>query len=256
VSWIAYYAPGSGLGHLNRGLAVCLALRELGHEVQLLANSPFARGVAGLAKCPVVGVAPEEVESYLARHRPGVLVMDTFAEGLRGERPRARAMVHVARRLRRPVAVVGFDAVIQAEPLAAEQEALLPVETVRLPGPIRLEPGQVATPVPRELDRDGLHLVVHSGPATEVAQLVALAPEPRAVIHLNYYPACNVMGRAAHVYTGAGYNSMADMLGRANHTAVPFPRSYDDQAARRRGFFTEPIDGTALAARTIASLLP
>jgi len=255
VSWIAYYAPGSGLGHLNRGLAVCLALRDAGHDARLLSNSPFARAVAGLAKCPVVGVAPEEVEAYLGQNPPAVLVMDTFAEGLRGERPRARAMVHVARRLRRAVAVEGFDGVILAEPLAAEHELLLG-GAVRLPGPIRLAPGRVATPVPLELDRDGLHLVVHSGPATEVAQLVALAPEPRAVVNLNYYPACNVIGRAAHVYSGAGYNIMADMLGRANHTALPFPRRYDDQAARVRGFFTAPIDGTELAARTIASFLP
>lgn len=256
MSWIAYYAPGSGLGHLNRGLAVCLALRDMGHDARLLSNSPLARGVAGLARCSVVGVAPEEAEAYVRQAGPAVLVMDTFAEGLRGERPRARAMVHVARRLLRPVAVEGFDAVIQAEPVAAEQEAMLPGDAVRLPGPIRLAPGRVATPVPRELDRDGLHLVVHSGPAAEVAQLVALAPAPRAVVNLNYYPACNVMGRAAHVYSGAGYNVMADMLGRRNHTAVPFPRRYDDQAARLRGFFTEPLDGTELAARTIASLLP
>jgi hypothetical protein len=46
------------------------------------------------------------------------------------------------------------------------------------------------------------------------------------------------------------------MLGRQNHTALPFPRRYDDQAARLRGFFTEPRDGTEMAARTIASLLP
>ncbi len=255
MSWIAYYAPGSGLGHLNRGLAVCLALRDLGHDARLLSNSPFGRAVAGLAKCPIVGVAPEEAEAYLEQNPPAVLVMDTFAQGLRGERPRARAMVHMARRLLRPVPVEGFDVVIQAEPLAAEQEELLP-GAVRLPGPIRLAPGKVATPVPQELDRDGLHLVVHSGPAAEVEQLAALAPEPRAVVNLNYYPACNVIGRAAHVYSGAGYNSMADMLGRGNHTALPFPRRYDDQAARLRGFFTEPIDGTELAARTIASFLP
>ncbi len=254
MSWIAYYAPGSGLGHLNRGLAVCLALRDAGHDARLLSNSPFARAVAGLAQCPIVGVAPEEVEAYLAQNKPAVLVMDTFAQGLRGERPRARARVHVARRLLRPVAVEGFDAVIQAEPLAAEHEALL-AGAVRLPGPIRLTPGRVATPVPPELERDGLHLVVHSGPAAEVAQLAALAPEPRTVVNLNYYPACNVMSRAAHVYSGAGYNIMADMLGRENHTALPFPRRYDDQAARLRGFFIEPIDGTALAARTIASFL-
>ncbi len=241
---------------MNRGLAVCLALRDAGWEARLLSNSPFARGLAGLARCPVVGMRPEEVESYVARSRPAVLVMDTFAQGLRGERPRARAMVHVARRLLRPVAVEGFDAVIQAEPLEAEQEAGLPAGTVRLPGPIRLAPGRVPTPAPAELEREGLHVVVHAGPEAEVAQLAAMAPEPRAVVRLNYYPACNLLGRAAHVYSGAGYNIMADMLGRENHTAVAFVRRYDDQAGRLRGFFREPGDGTELAARTIAALLP
>jgi len=255
VSWIAYYAPGSGLGHLNRGLAVCLALRDYGHDARLLSNSRFAERLAGLARCPIVGVAPELAEAYVLEARPDVLVMDTFAHGLRGERPQAPAMVHLARRLQQPLPVVGFDAVIQAEPLAPSHEALLG-PAIRLPGPIRLPPGRIPTPIPPELDRDGLHLVVHSGPAAEVTQLTSLAPEPRAVINLNYYPACNILHRATQVYSGAGYNIMAEMLGRPNHTAIPFPRHYDDQSARLRDFFTELVDGTPLAARTIASFLP
>lgn len=255
MSWIAYYAPGSGLGHLNRGLAVCLALRDLGHDARLLSNSRFAERIAGLSRCPIVGVAPELAEAYVLEARPDVLVMDTFPHGLRGECPQAPAIVHIARRLQQPWAVSGFDAVIQAEPLSPAHEALLG-PALRLPGPIRLPPGRIPTPLLAELDRDGLHLVVHSGPAAEIAQLTNLAPEPRAVINLNYYPACNILHRAAHVYSGAGYNIMAEMVGRPNHTAIPFHRQYDDQAARLLNFFTEPVDGTPLAAYTIASFLP
>ncbi len=255
MSWIAYYAPGSGLGHLNRGLAVCLALRDLGHDARLISNSRFAERIASLARCPIVGVPPEFAEAYVREARPDVLVMDTFPAGLRGERPQAPVMVHIARRLQQPLPVVGFDAVIQAEPLPPHHEALLG-PTIRLPGPIRLAPGRIPTPLPPELDRDGLHLVIHSGPAAEVTQLTGLAPEPRAVINLTYYPACNILHRAAHVYSGAGYNIMAEMLGRPNHTALPFPRHYDDQLARLQNFFTAPADGTPLAARTIASFLP
>ncbi len=255
MSWIAYYAPGSGLGHLNRGLAVCLALRDLGHDARLITNSRFAERLAGLARCPIVGVPPELAEAYVLEARPDVLVMDTFPYGLRGERPQAPAMVHLARRLQQPLPASGFDAVIQAEPLPPDHEALLG-PSIRLPGPIRLPPGRIPAPLPSELDRDGLHLVVHSGPSTEVTQLTNLAPDPRAIINLTYYPACNILHRAAHVYSGAGYNIMAEMLGRPNHTAIPFPRHYDDQFARSLGFFTELADGTPLAASTIASFLP
>jgi hypothetical protein len=249
---VAYYAPGSGLGHVNRGLALCLALADLGVSVQLLTNSPFAPALAGLARCPIIGVAPEHAAALVADLAPRVLVMDTFPDGLRGERPRAPAMVHIARRLQHPVAVSGFDSVLAAEPLSPEHHALLGPALV-LPGPIRLAPGRIPTPVPAWLDHDGYHLVVHSGPAEEVDQLTALAPEPRRIISRNYYPAVNLLHRAAWVYSGCGYNIMAEMLGRPNHTALPFPRRYDDQFARRDGFFKEPADGTALAAHTIAS---
>ena len=42
---------------------------------------------------------------------------------------------------------------------------------------------------------------------------------------------------------------------RARHTAVAFPRRYDDQHARVEHFFREPADGTAQAVASILSLL-
>ena len=56
--------------------------------------------------------------------------------------------------------------------------------------------------------------------------------------------------------TGAGYNSMADLLGwREKHVAVPFGRKYDDQAARVRSFFSEPRDGTGQAVGAVLGVL-
>ena len=58
------------------------------------------------------------------------------------------------------------------------------------------------------------------------------------------------------MFPGAGYNSMADLLGwREKHVAVPFARKYDDQAARVRSFFSEPRDGTEQAVGAILSVL-
>lgn len=263
---VAYFAPGGGLGHLNRGLAVCLGLRDAGVDARIVTNSPFAEGLAGLARCPMVRLTREwaaSARAYVEETRPRAVVTDTFPYGLREEWRGAApgCLIHVARRLLVPVVVArsDFALVVEAEPLAAEHRAALG-SSMALEGPILLAPGRVATPVPALLDRDGLTLVVHSGPEEEMAVLREMTEGPHVVISpwsgCEYYPATNLYARAARVITGAGYNSMADMLAhRGRHTAVPFPRRYDDQAARVASFFREPADGTGQAARAILSVL-
>lgn len=265
---VAYFAPGGGLGHLNRALAVCLRLRDLGTDARIITNSPFAEGLAGLARCPIVRLPGAEwadvARAYVEATRPRAVVTDTFPYGLReewrGTRPRA-AMIHVARRLLTPIAISAgdFDLILEAEPLSEKHRAALGCG-VALPGPLLLPPARLATPVPATLDRDGLTLVVHSGPAAEVAELEALAEPPYVVIspwaEVDYYPAARLYPRARRVITGAGYNSMADLLAfRERHTAVPFARRYDDQHARVREFFQLPADGTALAVELIGQVL-
>lgn len=265
---VAYFAPGGGLGHLNRALAVCLRLRDEGVDARVVTNSPFAEGLATLARCPMIRLPGEAwaaaAREYVATARPAAVVTDTFPYGLRdewcGAGPGA-PLVHVARRLLTPFAMrrADFAAIIQAEPLAPGHAAALG-ECVALTGPIRLAPGRVPTPLPAALDRDGLTLVVHSGPEEEVRALMALADGPCTVIApwtpLEYYPATNLYARARRVITGAGYNSMADLLEiRDKHTAVPFARRYDDQHARLREFFRTGADGTADAAAAIRSVL-
>ena len=51
---VAYFAPGGGLGHLNRALAVCLRLRDAKVDARIVTNSPFAEGLAALAHCPII----------------------------------------------------------------------------------------------------------------------------------------------------------------------------------------------------------
>lgn len=265
---VAYFAPGAGLGHLNRALAVCLRLRDAGVDARIVTNSPFAEGLAGLARCPIVRLAGDEwaeaARAFVAETRPRAVIADTFPYGLREEWRGAgldAPLIHVARRLLTPFAILpgDFALILRAEPLSPEHGLALG-GGVSLAGPILLPPGRITTPIPSELDRDDLTLVVHSGPEEEVAALVALAEPPYVVIspwsNVEYYPATNLYRRARRVITGAGYNSMADLLAfRDRHTAVAFPRRYDDQQARVREFFREPFDGTPQAVEAILSVL-
>ena len=258
---IAYFAPGAGLGHMNRALAVCLRLRDQGAVACIVTNSPFAEGLAALARCPIVRLENDWADSaraYVDEIKPAAIVTDTFPYGLRDEwrtqQPKAK-LIHIARRLLTPFPIHPnhFAQIIQAEPLS-------PVYGIALPGPILLPPGRIPTPIPGELTDPGQTLIVHSGPAEEVAALTTLAEPPYKIIspwsHLEYYPATNLYAQAKRVITGAGYNSMADLLAHKHkHTAVPFPRRYDDQHARTKHFFQTPADGTPQAVEAILSLL-
>lgn len=255
MSTRAYLAPGSGLGHLTRALAICLRLRrDHGVELPIVTDSPFAKGLAALARYPVVEA--DDVAEWVREVRPRVVVSDTFAVVCDG------LQVHLARRLRR-----GFDPgdcalIVELEPLSAEHRLVLTGSPrVALEGPVILDPGLLpARRIPRELDRDGLTLVVHSGPDEEVRQLVALNPASVVVspwFGLEHFPASVLYPRAGRVLTGAGYNSMAELLAyREKHTAIAFERRFDDQAARLREFFRDPqADGTRQAVEAIFAVV-
>lgn len=288
---VLYCAPGSGLGHLNRALSVCLELRALDIAAQIVTNSPFATGLARLARFPVVGIQSQtwqaDVQAFASAVRPDLLVCDTFPRGMRGEWAQGfpAPALYLARRLkaesvslllRDPGWQEGLVQVIAAEDLADEHETALAtsgIPVVRLPGRIRLRPGLLPTQIPAELERllEGgrCSLVVHGGPAEETAELIRRAAahgDPAVVTPwgngiagapgFEYYPAGNLMERAAHVVTGAGYNAMADMMfQRDRHTAVAFPRRFDDQAARLACWQPASRDGTRDAALAIAAAL-
>lgn len=190
---ILYFAPGSGLGHLTRALAVSLELRELGVEAEIATNSPFAQPLARLARVAVTHIAndrwAEAAPRLLAERAPGAAVLDTFPNGLRGEwsqRPGV-PLIHMARRLRLEnygqfaadgAAWRGFVLTLAIEPLAPEHQALLQPPVQALGGLIRLAPEWIGGAPPERLVAlldEGAALVVHGGPRGEVEQLVAHA---------------------------------------------------------------------------------
>ncbi|MGC4053761.1 MAG: hypothetical protein QM757_31625 [Paludibaculum sp.] len=91
----------------------------------------------------------------------------------------------------------------------------------------------------------------------EPAAIIPWTGKDLGVPLFEYYPAGNLMARAAHVVTGAGYNSMADMMFQSSrHTAVAFERRFDDQAARLTAAHSGSQDGTMAAALAIAAAIP
>ena len=284
---VLYFAPGSGLGHITRALALCLELRDLGIAPSIVTNSPFAEPLARLARIPVTHIATAgwavDAPRLLAERAPKAAVIDTFPNGIRGEwtaRP-ATSLVHIARRLRLDSyaphadggrAWRGFVLSIAIESLAPEHTALLQPPLVILPGLIRLRPLRIETPVPQDLGNlvnHGAALIIHGGPLEEVEQLLAFAREtmhantPLAAVtpwrlsgdipSFDYFPAANLIDRARHVFTGAGYNSVADTMHiRSRHTAIAFPRRFDDQAARLASLPPVCADATRQAAMAIA----
>ncbi len=277
---ILYFAPGSGVGHLNRALAICLELRKRGVPAEIVTNSPFAQGVAQVAKFPIVRIADHYwvrgSREYLERTKPALAVLDTFPAGLRGEwlAPAPVPLLYVARRLRLesytdPAQWPRFELAIEAEPLDPAHRAAVAGPVAPLPGPVRLAPGTIPAPVPRGLeellDSGDATLVIHSGTVAEIQTLIRAADAKRVALvspwevpgvpRFDFYPAGNILARARHVVTGAGYNAIADMIFlRDRHTAIPFERRYDDQFARIRAGWLPDRDGTAEAARLIAAI--
>ncbi|MBU1171362.1 MAG: hypothetical protein KKD44_17525 [Proteobacteria bacterium] len=146
------------------------------------------------------------------------------------------------------------------EPLALDHEKWLGMNNsvcINLDSRIRFPVSMISVPeIPealgRQLDTGFLHLVVHSGPEHEVNQLIQKAEKDitdsgkgeLAVINpvfaakghphcYDYFPAAGLYAKAFRIYTGGGYNSVAEGSGlKEKHVMIPFPRHYDDQVFR------------------------
>ena len=102
------------------------------------------------------------------------------------------------------------------------------------------------------LDESKTHLVVHSGPVHETEMLIKKAKRriqdegegTVAIINpasfqrrdhnaFDYFPAAALYSDAYHIYTGGGYNAIAEQDNyRGRVTRIPFDRYYDDQHFR------------------------
>jgi hypothetical protein len=258
---ILYYAVGGGLGHISRSLAILNRSPWLAERTRLMASSALAGLTAGHCPCPVDHIAGEIITSkrkyaafltgHIKRHRVQLLIVDTFPSGIVGEwgwvRP-AIPVLLVARHVKwkEYMRKTGWvkDAspahTLAVEPLDDEQATALGNcgEVSQLDSPITMEqPGGGGSK--REV------LVVHSGPAEELAELRKIAQErvcgAEAVDVIcpgrGVYPVESFIRDYSTVISGAGYN-MAALASQApsgaTHILHPFERRFDDQFLRTR----------------------
>jgi hypothetical protein len=268
---ILYYAVGGGLGHLTRARRVLERL-GLARDAAIVTATPDARVTDGI---PVVEIpphldrSPDACRSWmheLVRHRrPSRLLADVFPGGIQGELCGLDAcpMDYVARLLRweeyrRAVTaeLPRFATTYVVEELTPPHAVFVQEHSARV---MTLDLTLALTAERRDAV-DPYWLVVHSGAADEVRELVAytadlcaLTPTPPARIvvasrtrvplpdgfeHVDTYPANTLFAGADRVISAAGFNVMLEMEPwRARHIVVPFARRFDDQhlrAARRR----------------------
>jgi hypothetical protein len=276
---ILYYAVGGGLGHLTRARRV---LERLGlqRDAAIVTATPDARddrisgGIAVVEVPPHLDRSPAAcrtwVHDLVRRRRPERLIVDVFPGGIQGELCGLDVcpMDYVARLLRWdeyrravPAELPRFETTYVVEELTPPHAAFVrehseAVVTLKLgqEGGLIARHGRVGGSEP-----DPYWLIVHSGPESEVRELVAYASElraldatpPRVIVatrcrfnlpggfeHADTYPASPLFEAAARVISAAGFNVMLEMEPwREKHAVVPFGRRFDDQhlrAARRR----------------------
>lgn len=262
---IFYYAPGGGLGHLTRGRRVLETL-GLTREAAFLTASPYATDVRVTGNISVVAM-PTTLEGDVDAHRTWMrdviagaarLIVDTFPAGIQGELGELDVpMDLVARSLRWdayqrevPSPLPHFDTVWSLEPLEPEHEITLRAHATSWRS-LDLMPATAATIA----DPSAAYwLIVHSGPADEVRELVAHArelqrigesservlvatrcpiPLPPRFELIDAYPVTHLLAGATRILSAAGYNIMLETENHhGKHHPIPFARRYDDQYAR------------------------
>lgn len=175
--------------------------------------------------------------------------------------------------------------IIKIEPLTAEHDRIIcnsGCTAITLKERICFPAQAFARPVPdtlaEQMNGSKVHLIVHSGPGTETRQLMQLAQEnikqanikqenggTMALIHpvlcsseknaWDYFPAAVLYLNACHIYSGTGYNSVAEQMPFMHKvTRIAFNRRYDDQAFRES---TLPCTGASVqnGARQAAAVI-
>lgn len=249
-----YYAVGGGLGHLTRACRVLTAL-ALESEATIVTSCQHSE-VAG--SIPTIRInEDDDVRGVIGV--PERLIIDTFPCGIRGELtgidvPRRE---YVARRLRwseyepiRANAAPRFDITYVMEELEElHHEWLHERSSAVVPLTLRVQP--------QSAKEEDFWLIVHSGPADEVHELLGYARElasrageaPRMMVAtrcaIDLPPEVRKLGgslhqpppyaAAARIISAAGFNVMLETEAwRHKHHVLPFPRRFDDQFARAR----------------------
>lgn len=269
---LLYYALGGGLGHLVRA-GRFLQQQGLAAEALILSASAHAgvsqhrSGVAVREVPPALQHDVPALRAWLARcideFAPQRVCVDCFPAGLLGELADLPALQGVerwlvARLLNRSACsqllgpVPRFAVAWRMEPLHPEHEAWLQAHAEEVRDGRLLPPPAPAPAPPRGAP---FWLVAHSGPASEVQELIDYARalrgcegSERAIGVASLDPPAQLtddcflldpLALAAHYATAerivcaAGFNTLAETeawCGKRH--LLPFPRRHDDQFAR------------------------
>jgi hypothetical protein len=246
---VLYYALGGGLGHLTRARAFLYSI-GCQCEAVILTASEFAGDRRVVGNIPVL-------QAPLTRPEFDRIILDTFPAGLFGELQSVQCD-YVARYLRwdkykasLPENPPRFDCTYILEPLDSEHERWIMERSREVIRDLVLidPPAAVAQTFP---SAPSYVLIVHSGPAEEIEELIAYAREVCSaeevhdpmvlaapstvhvadVLCVDVYPATLLAPRATRIFTGGGYNAMRQFGGDLRHRPLPFPRRFDDQYQR------------------------
>lgn len=252
---VAVWCPGDGLGHLTRAVAALSTMGVPPGQAVLLTGSPWAsdlRATGGHRTAPARLPVPPVAELWVDALPCGRGELDRSATAPAAVvRHLSRLLRWGAYRPRLPADPPRFATTWLTEPVGPEQAEWLAAHSDEV---VPLDLADPEAPMP-DVDVTGAWLVVHSGPADEVAELVAYAREtaaiegvnPRVVLvgtgGLDVLPAWPLFARAARLVTAAGANAIRQGLAHAPevpHLVLPLPRRWDDQPARARRLHRPP----------------
>jgi len=264
---IAVYAMGGGLGHLARARRVLQALGCASAEAAILSASPLARGPDIVPVPRRLAHSRAEFGAWLKKTlralAPAAVVVDAFPLGILGELADPGVLpevplYHVARLLKWnayrdafPGTPRRYDASFAVEDLAPDHGRFLMENSKQV---FRLELCSGPKSQTKNPFKDPVWLVVHSGPAAEVNELLSFSSEksrlenvkpnfvvvspraldlPAGVTRIAHERAWELFPHAGRIVTGCGFNSMLEAAPwRGKHLFLPFERRFDDQHLR------------------------
>lgn len=262
--WLVY-ALGGGWGHLNRAAAFA---RAANRPVRILTSSPYASyfGEGGdvvlIDPAMALDDARRKVLKEIARAKPSILIVDTFARGLGGELAAHRGQ---ERRVlvQRDVAPK-YAAQVREFAAGFYHLAIAPGEGA---APLKTAPWLIRDrfdPAPREgaivvaggnADEQFWYGGVTSALQRRGVRVRCVAPElppgcPREC-WVRHWPAMDLIAQARVAIGGGGYNTVYECAAlNVPLVARPWPRKYDRQwlRARRAAARAKTVEEAAAAA--------
>ena len=273
---ILYHAPGGGLGHISRGISIMKELGvPLKKYILTCSKNDYLNFFLnyGINLIPFTEENPikiaNNIEDILTKYPIKEIFVDTFPAGLLGEllllkinQPKTlicrilnidiylNDIINLSEKYTFPF----YNKVYFIEPLNIEYLNYLNsrgYNPIYIPiNPLNLSHNKIRYDKP-------YYLVSHTGDLSELEALIILAEEyskneffqgkilissNRKISNSDYdcifeYPISPYYEKADKIFTGCGFNSLNELKNvKEKHYCIPFPRRYDNQFYRRKGY--------------------